>query len=393
MTFQVRPLRSQNSDEALDAAVPILSTAAQELLSGSLTGPALRQIEIECDFDLKTDGTAPFEQEVERLFLQAKDEEGLLQLEADDPRRRLLADSWSALALNTAVRDLSVNRFVPVWTSAFHCTAFRHLLSRLNSLHINIFGTKNGNRRINTVSTYRDSLQSILKVLFLHSSSLRSLSLHASQHAPLGSRGHYHIPLSLKATQLPHLEHLSIRNCFIGFELAHFINGHAKTLKSLELRNCYSYRNAGDVDGEGGMTWAAFLSMITRPDMKLRRFEIFDDYIPLTIDDQRLDKYDPENADEPEDVKKVRRAQKAKPNTRLFLYGFLREYSGELWMNKEAILSSFDGEEDQTAFEGLMKVMERRDGGEPAGEGEHAQSQPEKCCAIPGSTGVIELPA
>lgn len=373
------------------ANMALLSNAAQELLSGKLTGPATKQVEIECGLDLQTDGAAQFEREVERLFLQTKDEEILQQLEAEDTRRRLLADTWAALALNTAVRELTVNRFVPVWTSAFHRDAFRALLGRLESLHINIYGTRNGNRRINTVSAYRDSLQSMLKVLFLHSSSLKRLSLHASQHALLGSRGPYHIPLSLKATQLPHLEHLSIKNCFIGFELAHFINGHTATLRSLELHNCYSYRGAGDNDEAGGMSWAAFLAMITRPTLNLRHFAIIDDHIPLTIDDPRLAKYNPDSADEPEDVKNVRRAQKARPQTRLFLYGFLREYSGELWMNKDAILGSFDAEDDQTAYDKLMEEMERIASGKGAGEGGDVLS--EKRCTAVHATPVVELPA
>lgn len=389
MTLGIRP-RSLSPDKLHDAGMPILSSAAQELLSGGVTGPALREIEIECEFDLKTDETAQFEREVVRLFQQPKDEESLVQLEGDDARRRLLADSWAALALNTVVRELSVNRFVPVWTSAFHDAAFRDLLGRLDSLHVNIFGTKNNHRRINTVPAYRDSLQSILKVLFLHSRELQSLSLHASQHAPLGSRGHYHIPLSLKATQLPQLRHLSLKNCFIGFELAHFVNGHANTLETLELRNCYSYRGIGDGDGEGGMSWAAFLTMITRSGTKLRRFDMSDDYIPLTIDDERLEKYDPESAEEPEDVKNVRRAQKASPRTRLFLYGFLREYSGELWMNKEAILSSFDAEEDQKAWEGLMEEIGRGDGAKAAVGG--GDAFPEKSCAV-GTVETVELSA
>lgn len=386
MAFCIRakPLGDGHSGKA-----PI-SSAARDLLNGSLTGSSLRRIDLECDFDIQTDETAKFEQEVNRIFRQSREEEALLQLEVEDPQRRLLAHTWSTLAQNTAVRELSVDPLVPIWTSPFHSVAFRALLGRLESLHVNLFGSKKGYRSINTVPSYVDSLQSILKVLFLHSGSLKTLSLHASQHAPLGARGQYHIPLSLKATQLPGLVHLSLKNCFIGFELAHFINGHANTLQSLELHSCYSHRGMGEGDGAGGMSWAAFLALVTRPTMKLRRFAISDQHIPLTIDDERLKAYNAETADEPEDVKDVRRAQLKNPKLRLFLYGFLRDYSGELWMNKEAILASFDGEEDQKAFDQLKEVVSGN-GWQPETTGGEADAL-EKTRTL-HSVEVVELPA
>ncbi|KAJ4415148.1 hypothetical protein N0V82_007518 [Gnomoniopsis sp. IMI 355080] len=371
----------------LDGGKSPMPGAARELLSGKLTGPNLRRIDIECDFEIETKETAKFEQEVNRVFQQSKEEEALLQLEAEDPQRRILVDSWTALAQNTAVRELSVDRFVPIWTSAFHSRDFRALLGRLESLHITLFGAKRGYRSINTIPAYVASLQSILKVLFLNSGSLNSLSLHASQHAPLGAHGHYHIPLSLKATHLPGLQHLSLKNCFIGFELAHFINAHANTLETLELHNCYSYRGTGDSAGAGGMSWGTFLSTITRPTMKLRRFVIADTHIPLTISDERLKTYVADTANEPEDVKNVRRAQMKNPNLRLFLYGFLRDYSGELWMNKEAILASFDGEDDQKAFDELNSLVRKND--EDAKGGEDVPATKAK---LAPSVEVVELP-
>lgn len=405
MAFCMRP-RSLAPDELLtepgqgaQQVGPVLSQAAIELLSGRLTGPNLRRIDIECNLETETSQAVKFESDVNKVFQQPKDEETLLQLEGESPKRRLLADTWSALAANHTVRELSVDRFVPIWASSFHTTKFRAFLGRLERLDVSIFGSKNGHRCINTVPAYIDSLQSILKVLFLHCSSVKSLSLHASQNAPLGARGHFHIPLSLKATQLPQLEHLSLKNCFIGFELAHFINAHMHTLESLELLNCYSYRGtATSTTGSGpdgttgaqGMAWAPFLEMITRPGMKLRRLEIYDDYIPLTFEDERLDKYDPDKAHEPRDVKDVRRAQKKNPKLRLFLYGFLRDYSGEPWMNKEAIVSSFDARDDQIAYEKLMAVVEQNASGR--GGGHNVDATAEKSSMI-GSVEIVELSA
>lgn len=405
MAFCMRP-RSLSPDDATESSThgksgPVLSQAAIDLLSGRLiSGPNLRRIDIECHLETETSETNKFERDVNKVFQQPKDEETLLQLEGENPKRRLLADTWSALAANPTVRELSVDRFVPIWASSFHSAHFRAFLGRLERLDVSIFGSKNGHRCINTVPAYIDSLQSILKVLFLHCSSVTTLSLHASQNAPLGARGHFHIPLSLKATQLPRLAHLSLKNCFIGPELAHFLNAHMHTLESLELLNCYSYRGAdyGNSNGRGaaattGMAWAPFLEMITRPGtMKLQRLEIYDDYIPLTFEDERLDAYDPDKAHEPRDVKAVRRAQKKNPKLRLFLYGFLRDYSGEPWMNKDAIISSFEAREDQSAYEKLMAVVEQNAAG-GQGDAHSAGSDTSEKSSIMGSVEVVELSA
>lgn len=443
MAFCIRP-KPLDADKALDASGSAVSAAARDLLSGRLTGPDLRRIDVECHYDLlgssassnhshghsntsspnsspgrtttRTTNTAAatttiaagqnFEREVTRAFQHPRDDEALLQLEVEDVRRRLLAETWAALAHNMAVRELSIDRLVPVQTTALRSAPFRALLGRLEALHVNIYGAKSGHRSINTVPAYIDSLQSVLKVLFAHAGSLRRLSLRASQHAPLGARGHYHIPLSLKATQLPRLEHLELKNCFVGPELAHFINAHAGTLETLRLHNCYSYRGAagagaGAGDGEamgsgGGMAWAPFLAMITRPGAaglrRLRRLEIYDDYIPLEMGDARLRAYDPDTADEPEDVRCVRRAQRADPRLRLFLYAFLRDYSGELWMNKDAILASFDAEDDQRAYDALMRVVAANNSKSEGGD-DNGLSFSGKGSAVEPRVEVVELPS
>lgn len=352
---RLRDLQHNKDSKKIGPGKPGVSTAAQEILSGTHT-PNMGKINLEYDLELGTPIGTATEPDV-RAFEQSRDEETLLQLENDQTWRRLLADTWSALAANHTATHLALRSLVPVWSSAFHTPEFRQFMSRLEGLEIHVSGMKNGHRAINTVPAYNDSLQSLLKVYFLHASSLRRLSLHASQQAPLGARGNYHIPLSLKATQLPALEHLSLKNCFAGFELAHFINGHAGTLASLELHNCYAFRGAHDGPdaGAGGMQWARFFALINRPGgMALRRLVISDAHIPLTIGDPRLGAYDPDTADEPSDVKNVRRAQGRDPRKRLFLYAYLRDYSGELWMNKDAIVAAFESGEDQVAYDELM---------------------------------------
>ncbi|KAI3397173.1 hypothetical protein diail_11147 [Diaporthe ilicicola] len=365
LDFCVRLRELDKQDSRIGPGKPGVSTAAQEILGGTHT-PNLRRINLQYEFELGTSDGPNLTPDV-KAFEQPRDEDTLLQLENDQTWRRLLADTWSALAANRTATHLSMKSFVPVWSSAFHSAEFRQLLARLERLDIQVSGMKNGHRGINTVPAYNDSLQSLLKVYFLHASSVRRLSLHASQQAPLGARGnYYHIPLSLKATQLPALEHLSLKHCFVGFELAHFINGHAGTLRTLELHNCYAYRGPNDGPGAeaGGMQWARFFALINRPGTSLRRLAISDDHIPLTIDDPRLAAYDPDTANEPGDVKNVRRAQRRDPRKRLFLYAYLRDYSGELWMNKDAIVASFETGDDQWEYAALMARVDGNAGGQ-----------------------------
>lgn len=395
LSFCVRPRALDDQGTLVGPGKPGVSTAAQEILSGTHT-PNLRRINLEYDFELEKEQPAKFEQGV-AAFEQPKEEEALLQLENDQTWRRLLADTWNALAANSTVTHLSVKRFVPIWSSAFHSTEFRESLARLERLDISIFGMKNGRRSINTVPAYNDSLQSLLKIVFLHASSLKKLTLQASQQAPLSARGNYHIPLSLKATQLPKLEHLSLKNCFIGFELAHFINGHSTTLKTLDLHNCYAYRSTSTADdaSRGGMYWAPFLALINKPGMKLRRLTLSDDHIPLTIDDKRLKKYNPAKADEPEDVKNMRRAQMEDPRKRLLLYAYLRDYSGELWINKDAVVASFEAGDDQWAYDDLISAMKKNaESNQGAAEegGREEDGATDSGCEVDDSVEVYELP-
>lgn len=356
-SFFVRLKDLDNKDTSIGAGKPGVSTTVQEMLSDTHT-PKMGKINLEYDFELGAASGTATEPDL-KAFEQSRDEETLLQLENDQTWRRLLADTWSALAANHTATHLSMKSLVPVWSSAFYSTEFHRFLARLEGLDIHVAGMKNGHRAINTVPAYNDSLQSLLKVYFLHASSVRRLSLHASQQAPLGARGHYHIPLSLKATQLPALEHLSLKNCFAGFELAHFINSHANTLHTLELRNCYAFRGTYEAPDSGsGMQWARFFALINRPSMALHSLVISDDHIPLTIDDPRLETYDPDTANEPSDVKNVRRAQRRDARKRLFLYAYLRDYSGELWMNKDAIVGAFEAGDDQLAYDELMARVE-----------------------------------
>ncbi|KAK7734013.1 hypothetical protein SLS53_008008 [Cytospora paraplurivora] len=392
LNFCVRPKALDDQAIQVEPGKPGVSTAAQEILGGAHT-PNLRRINLEYDFELEKEEPVKFEQGV-AAFDQPKEEEALLQLENDQSWRRLLADTWNALASNKTVTHLSIKRFVPIWSSAFHSVEFRESLSRLERLDISIFGMKNGRRSINTVPSYNDSLQSLLKIFFLHASSLKRLTLQASQQAPLSARGNYHIPLSLKATHLPKLEHLTLKNCFIGFELAHFINGHRTTLKTLELHNCYAYRSTSTTDESsgGGMYWAPFLALINKPGMKLRRLTILDDYIPLTIDDKRLAKYNPARADEPEDVRNMRRAQKKDPRRRLLLYAYLRDYSGELWMNKDAIVASFETGDDQWAYDELMAAMKRNAEGSNSPAEEEENGATDSGCEVDDTQEIYELP-
>ncbi|KAM0261003.1 hypothetical protein ACHAQJ_002438 [Trichoderma viride] len=341
-----------------EKTAPALTPAATKILQGHLT-PNLRTVNLKFDFDFDegddwdeghpdaSGGNSIY------LFEGVEREDYIREREETWQWRALMNETWRALAANIRVRDLILDGLIPKWTSTFRTEEFRQFLSRLESATLSIFGMDNGaGWKTNTVWGYIEFLRDLDSSFFYHMTGLKQLTIHASD--PLGLEGYRHIPLALKPEDLPLLESLTLKDCFVGPELVSFIRSHVQVLKSLDIKECVS---GGDGSGmaENAIYWAEFFDMVYEANPALTELIAGGSKAPLTSDEQFNPDY--QFKDEPEGIQDIRRKLKADPSLRLFGYGSLDDKYGMFFLNEEENEEQFNSGNDQKAFDRLMGLV------------------------------------
>ncbi|KAL7928266.1 hypothetical protein V8C35DRAFT_318578 [Trichoderma chlorosporum] len=338
-----------------EVTAPALTPAAAKVLKGHLT-PNLNTVNLEFGFDFQGDDEwdegHPDASEGFSIYLfeGVETEEYVRDREQTWQWRALMNETWQALAANIHVRELILDNFIPKWTSTFRTDEFRQFLSRLESATFIILGMDNGaGWKTNTVWGYIEFLCNLDTSFFHHMTGLKHLTIHASD--PLGLEGFHHIPLALKPDDLPLLESLKLKDCFVGPELVSFIRGHAQVLKSLDVKECVS---GGDGSGmaENAIYWAEFFDAVYETNPALTQLIAGGDKVPLTRDEQ----FDPDYQfkDESESVQEIRRKLKADPRLQLFGYGYLNDKYGMFFLQEEENEAQFRIGNDQRAFDRIM---------------------------------------
>jgi hypothetical protein len=344
------------SDDELTA--PALTPAAAKILQGHLT-PNLNTISLKFGFDF--DGGDEWDEGHPDasgegsiyLFEGVEREDYVRDREETWQWRALMNEIWRALAANTHVRELILDGLIPKWISTFRTEEFRQFLSRLELATLNIFGGDNGaGWKTNTMWGYIEFLRDLDASFFRHMTGLKHLILHASD--PLGLEGYRHIPLALKPDDLPLLESLKLKDCFVGPELVSFIRSHAQSLKSLDVKECVS---GGDGYGmaENAIYWAEFFDSVYEMNPALTQFIAGGGKVPLTSDEQFNPDY--QFKDEPQGVQDIRWKLKADQGLRLFGYGYLDDKYGMFFLDEEGNGEQFTSGNDQKAFDRLMGLV------------------------------------
>ena len=345
-TSQIEFTCYSNSDDELTA--PSLPLAASKVLEGHLT-PNLHTVRLKFDFDFN-DGadwdsrTTGFGSSI-YLFEEFDDDDFVREEERRWKWRALMKETWEALAANDYVRELILEDFIPKWTSTFGSDEFRQFLSRLESATFNILGLDNGSCwKTNTQFGYTEFLASLDTSFFHHMSGLKHLHIQAED--PLGLDGRNYIPLALKPEDLPVLQSLKLENCFVSPELVSFIQGHTQVLKSLDVKECVSVGDGGDMT-DNSIYWAEFFDGIYETKPSLTEFIAGGDRVSLTYDGE----FDNER------VQDIRQELKASPVLKLFSYGNLSDKYGMLYNNVEENAEQFINGDDQRAYDRLMSLI------------------------------------
>ncbi|KAK5995080.1 hypothetical protein PT974_03473 [Cladobotryum mycophilum] len=342
------------SDAELTA--PALPLAASKVLDGHYT-PNLHTVQLKFDFDF--DDGEDWDDNSDALMgssiyvFEAVESEAYVRTKEKEFKwRALMNETWQALTTNKYVRDLLLDEFIPKWTSTFRTDDFRQFLSQLESAAFTMFGMDNGaGWKTNTVWGYVEFLAGLDNVFFQHMHRLKHLHILASVCGPIGLEGFRHIPLALQPGNLPVLESLKLENCFVGPELVSFVQGHASSLASLDVKDCVS---GGDGYGmaENSLYWAQFFDEIYDAKPSLIELIAEGGRVPLTSDEQYSRDYIAVN--EPEEVQDIRMKLKANPKLRLFGYAYLDDKYGMFFMDEEANVEEFHNGDDQRAYDRLM---------------------------------------
>lgn len=339
---------------------PALPPPAVKVLQGHLT-PKLRTVSVRFGFE-NNNGEAwdAFEGGSIWASQPAETEEYIQEREGAWHWRALMNETWRALAANMHVRELIIDECVAKWTSTFRSQEFRQFLSRLESASFNFLDLdKIGGSMANTMVGYKEFLSDLDNSFFHHMTQLKHLTIVASD--PIGLEGPNYTPLALKPGDLPLLESLKIRRCFVGPELVSFIQGHTRILKSLDIRDCVSGgiidpadNTSADYDwADNGMTWTEFFDAVYKAEPALTELKAGISYLR---DEGELEP-DYRFEDEPETFREIRRKLKADPSLRWLAYGHIDHKYGSLLLDDETNEEQFESGNDQRAFNRLMGLV------------------------------------
>ena len=341
-----------------ELTTPALVPAAETVLRGSLT-PNLRKARIRFAFDFDEgegwddhpdadDGMSIY------VFEGVEDEDHVRRVETKWQWRALMNEMWLALSQNQRVRELVIDGFIPKWVSAFRTAEFHDFLARLETATISIWGSDNGaGWKTCTVFGYCHFLEHLDDSLFRHMAALKHLNLVAED--PLGLEGFRHIPLALKPDQLPALETLELKNCYVGPELVDFIRGHGSVLRTLDINGC-----ASDGDGSGlaenPLYWAEFFDQVAaiKP-IALTQLLVGDARVPLSDYEDMANMYDPDK--EADEVKEIRKRLEEDPGLKTFGYAYMDDKYGMFFTAPEQNVEEFKKGDDQKAYNRLMAVV------------------------------------
>ncbi len=325
----------------------VLPQAATELLGGKHM-PNLHTLAVHFDFDWDYDIIA---------FEQGENLENVEWAEETLVWRSMMNETWTALAANQTARQLTVKQFVPKWATTFATTKFQEFLGRLESASISVLGLENGaGWNVNTMDGYVQFLCGLGDVLFKHMRELKHLSLEAADEGPIGLDGFRQIPLPLRGSDMPVLQSLKLRNCFVGPELITFIKGHAKMLKSLELEDCVSGGDAFDM-AENAMHWYEFFRNVRETKPILSNF-VIRGKAPLTSKEQ-FGESDPGEDINADNILEIRRMLENDKNRKVFCYADIDSKYGMFFRCEEENIEAFERGDDQIEYDKLMKLVNK----------------------------------
>jgi hypothetical protein len=205
--------------------------------------------------------------------------------------RALLAKTSDAIAENwskNSIKSFELRNHPALLVSSWAKPNFRILLKSLTQFRISTFEAQSESACTNTFLEWDDFVFALGRYLMSQLHNVETLYFGGSIKGPIGCEGDLHAPNPMEPDFMPKLRELYLSYVILDLHLIDFITGHAVTLETLSMEDCYA--ETGHLE-EGGQTWADFFGAIADcGPKKLRKLKVewqyFMDMAPSLKEDQ-----------------------------------------------------------------------------------------------------------
>jgi hypothetical protein len=284
--------------------------------------------------------------------------------------RAVMARTYDAIACSErpgSLTTLELRNLLPAGVSSFNTEPWQAFLGTLKTFRLSMHEHAGGGESsLSTAWGYTEFIQS-LDLLFSQLANVTEFRFAASQEGLPGLPGQHHAVFPLNVEDMPLLQVLELRFCFISERTARFIGGHVKTLKRVRLEECYSA--AGDYNAEEHTTWAAFLNIIADSldaveDPPLEEFFISPRVLGKSRELGGQEKGSVQIRGDDTQVEIAFSMSRTEPHRRPFDYARLDDKYGFLSEMEEVNLTAYLLGHDQVAYDRVMSVVRRQSEGQ-----------------------------
>ncbi|KAK1234136.1 hypothetical protein PQX77_002664 [Marasmius sp. AFHP31] len=341
---------SQSSADTSNAIRRFITDLAHDALTGKLL-PKVTTVCLSFDFNFDSedvqwdDGnwiTDADDTTSIYVFTEEEAADNVPLKEAKYPWRALMAQTWSALCQNSAIKKLIVYDLIPRKTTTFDSDSWRDFLGRLDTLELRMWGGDNGaGWEANTLEGYMTYEVRLGEYFFRHLNQVQQLLFVAYSRSPFGAveegQGddfEYDVAFPLLKEYLPRLRFLELHNIFVSKRLADFVLSKSETLHEVRLHDCH----ASTYDEEK-ISWAAFFTHLDHHECQLRALHVTYEQGDAAAIDEEI------------------RPKKENEEDRVFSYGELDSKYGFFMANDEQICEKYEERRDLDAYRELMELV------------------------------------
>ena len=372
LNFEAIITVEEDYDELMPLSEEDFPSSVEEVLSHLGRFPNLEFLSVQFKLDESMEGDA---QEAEsscevwrdlgdpyRDFDQLKWKEERVEF------RAIMARTYDAIARGerpSTLTTLELRNLLPADVSSFNTAPWQAFLGTLKTFRLSMHAHAGGGEScLSTAWGYTDFIQN-LDLLFSQLASITEFRFAASDSGLPGLPGQHHAVFPLNVEDMPLLEVLELKFCFISERTARFIASHVKTLKRVRLEDCYSA--ASDYNAEEHTTWATFFNIIADSLDTVDKPLLEDFFVtPRMLERNReLGRYDESSVVVKGDDAQIELAfsmATTDPHRRPFDYARLDDKYGFLSNEEEQNLNAYLLGHDQAAYDRVMAFAGRQSG-------------------------------